>query len=130
MASNLAIPSYIHFLPAFYFIIKNKPKKVYEFGKDIPFDQNNNNSFEFKFPEDGSLFIQVEFRKRSILTLLVESFNESVSESSNINPPGKTTVIPFKKGIFVIIRLYYKSSSNEKGTIWMFPSTSEIKLFL
>ena len=99
-----------------------------EFGNEIPFDINNNNTFEFIFVKDGSLFIRVDFPKSNILILNIESYEEIVSESSEISPPGKTTVIPFKKGKPFKISLLYKSSSNEKGVIWMFPSIYEIKI--
>ena len=101
-----------------------------EFGKEIPFDMNNNNEFEFIFEKDGNLFIQINFPKSDLLTLNIQSYDASVSESSLISPPGKATLIPFKKGYSIKIKLSYKSSSNEKGTIWMNPSTSEIKVDL
>ena len=130
--------SYIHFLPSFSFhFIEKEPEKVqlFEFGKHIPFDMNNNNEFEFIFEQDGNLFLQVDFPKSDLLTLNIQSYDTlelatSISESSLISPPGKATSIPFKKGYSIKIKLSYKSSSNEKGTIWMNPSTSEIKIDL
>ena len=47
-----------------------------------------------------------------------------------IYSPGLLHVIPFKKNQQIIIRLKYKSTSNEKGIIWMHPSTKEIKVDL
>ena len=96
---------------------------------------NNNNEFEFIFEQDGNLFLQVDFPKSDLLTLNIQSYDTlelatSISESSLISPPGKATSIPFKKGYSIKIKLSYKSSSKEKGTIWMNPSTSEIKIDL
>ena len=125
--------TFIHFLPSYSFDFKEKePEKeqLFEFGKQIPFDMNNNNEFEFVFDHDGSLFIQVDFPKNDLLTLNIQSYDNSVSESYVVNSPGKTTVIPYKKGYSVKIKLSYKTSSNEKGIIWMNPSTKEIKVDL
>ena len=129
--SQLNNTSNVHFLPSFYFYFKDiEPEKEYEFGIDTPFDQKNNNSFEFNFTEDGSLFIQIDFNQSNLLKLIIISYDDSVSESTLIYPPGRSTVIPFKKGYPIKIRLTYKSPSNEKGIIWMFPSIKEIKVDL
>ena len=41
-------------------IISFSLKNAIEFGKKIYFNMKNDNTFEFKFTEDGSLFIQIE----------------------------------------------------------------------
>ena len=56
-----------------------------EFGKEISFDMNNNNEFEFIFEQDGNLFLQVDFPKSDLLTLNIQSYDASVSESSLIS---------------------------------------------
>ena len=123
--------SYIHYLPHFFFYFtENDPENVFEFGKTKQFDENKNTKFDFNFTEDGSLFVEADFPKSDLVTLVIISYDESVSESISINPPGISTVVPFKKGNLVKVRLSYKSSSNEKGTIWMNPSIAEIKVDL
>ena len=110
-------------------IITFSLKNAIEFGKEIPFDIDNNNSFEFTFTEDGDLFIQVDFPKYNLLTLNAQSIENSFSKTE-ISNPGKSAVIPFKKGKLVKIKLSYKTPSNAKGIIWMNPSISEIKVDL
>ena len=107
----------------------------YDFGKEITFDMNNNNTFEFTFDQDGSLFIQVDFPQNNVLKIHIVSpglqFYFRVSELySPIIPPGYTNVIPFLKGATIKIELIYKSFSNEKGVIWINPSINEIKIDL
>ena len=94
--------SYIHYLPHFFFYFKeNDPENVFEFGKTKQFDENKNTKFDFNFTEDGSLFVEVNFPKSNLVTLVIISYDESVSESILINPPGISTVVPFKKGNLV-----------------------------
>ena len=69
-----------------------------EFPKELIFDMNNNNEFKFIFDQDGSLFIQIDFQKSNFLTLSIQSYDSIISETSDIIPPGKTTIIPFQKG--------------------------------
>ena len=114
-----------NYLPAFSFYFNYlKP----EFGKEISFDMDNNNIFETVFSEDGSLFIRVDFNKSNLLDIIVSSFIDYFS--TNIEPPGLQTVIPFKKDKNIQIILKYKSDSNDTGIIWMYPSTQEIKVDL
>ena len=100
------------------------------FGKDITFDMKNNNAFEFTFAQDGSLYVQVDFLVNELLILNIRSYDGKVSEYSVVPAPGKASIIPFKKGIPVIIDLMYKYISNKKGIIWMNPSINEIKVDL
>ena len=43
-----------------------------------------------------------------------------------INPPGLLHLIPFKRNEEILIKLLCSSPSDEKGIIWMYPSTNEI----
>ena len=105
-------------------IIHSKTNKV-EFGKEISFDQNNN-KFELTFQEEGALFIYVTFGIRDMLILHWSCTSDKV----NVYPPGIALVFPFHKGNTCVITLEYKSTSIEKGKIWMNPSTNEIKVKL
>ena len=118
----------IYYLPSFsiQFI---EPKGIKpEFGKEISFDIDNNNKFESNFSEDGSLFIRVDFNISNLLDIIISSSIDNYS--TTIQPPGLQTVIPFKKEKNIEIYLKYKSASNEKGKIWMYLSTQEIKVNL
>ena len=119
---------YVHYLPSFsiQFI---EPKGIKpEFGKEISFDIDNNNKFESNFSEDGSLFIRVDFNISNLLDIIISSSIDNYS--TTIQPPGLQTVIPFKKEKNIEIYLKYKLASNEKGKIWMYLSTQEIKVNL
>ena len=48
----------------------------------------------------------------------------------SVDPPGIGDLFFFKKGFTNEIKLEYKSPSNEKGTIWLHPTTNEIKVNL
>ena len=107
-------------------IVISKLNKV-EYAKEISFDQNNN-EFTIKFPEDGALFIYVSFGAKDILRLIL--FFKGYEYQIQVTPPGEAMVIPFTKDFVNKIILEYKSASDKKGTIWMNPSTNEIKVDL
>ena len=101
------------------------------FYKEITFDMKNNTEFQFTFDQDGSLFIHIDFPKSNLLEIHIVSPDHRFCEYNvPISAPGYTTVIPFQKGKTVTIDLIYKSSSNDKGVIWMNPSIYEIKVDL
>ena len=106
-------------------IIFLSKKKEVEFGKEISFDQDNN-KFELTSQDGGVLFIYVTFGIKDYLV-----FHWScTSDKIEVNPPGIAVVFPFRQGNTCVITLEYKSSSIEKGMIWMNPSTKEIKVKL
>ena len=121
-------PTYWHYIAAFRFRFLYQKGKEPEFGKEITFDINNNNELESTFSEDGSLFIRVDFNTSNLLDIIISSSIDNYNIT--IEPPGLQTVIPFKKDEFIIIFLKYKSASDEKGIIWMYPSKQEIKVDL
>ena len=101
------------------------------FYKEITFDMKNNTEFQFTFDQDGSLFIHIDFPKSNLLEIHIVSPDHRFCEYNvPISAPGYTNVIPFQKGKTVTIDLIYKSSSNDKGVIWMNPSIYEIKVDL
>ena len=114
-----------------------------EFGKDIPFDTDNNNTFELNFTENGSLFVQIDLPIGNLLELSIQYNESKVNESDNLEsfliyPPGKSIVIPFQKEKTFIIKLIsralpnetFNETRNDTGIIWMNPSISEIKVDL
>ena len=96
----------------------------------MPFDIYKNREFYFTFNEVGTLFIQIEFPKSNLLMYNVKSCDNYISESSLVAAPQKSIIIPYLNGDPVKINLSYKYSSNEKGIIWMFPSTKPITVDL
>ena len=111
-----------------------KQDPEFEFGRDIPFSQNINNSFQFIFTEDGSLFIQVDFDgSKDELDMNIFSYKydpDDWNEYLSVNKPGKTTVAPFKKGVPITVVLNFKKTSNKKGIIRIYPSLKVLKVDL
>ena len=98
-----------------------------EFGKEITFDKNNN-ELELTFPSDGILLIAVKFATSNIVNLKTSfpgiDFNKMLDSSEF------ATIIPFYKDRSNKITLEYITNSDEKGKIWLHPSTNEIKVDL
>ena len=98
-----------------------------EFGKEMTFDKNNN-ELELTFPSDGILLIAVKFSTSNIVNLKMTfpgiDFNKMLDSSEF------ATIIPFYKDRSNKITLEYKTNSDEKGKIWLHPSTNEIKVDL
>ena len=98
-----------------------------EFGKEMTFDKNNN-ELELTFPSDGILLIAVKFSTSNIVNLKMTfpgiDFNKMIDSSEF------ATIIPFYKDRSNKITLEYKTNSDEKGIIWLHPSTNEIKVDL
>ena len=98
-----------------------------EFGKEMTFDKNNN-ELELTFPSDGILLIAVKFSTSNIINLKMTfpgiDFNKMLDSSEF------ATIIPFYKDRSNKITLEYKTNSDEKGKIWLHPSTNEIKVDL
>ena len=98
-----------------------------EFGKEIPFDINNN-EFELTFNEKGALLVAVNFGVSDILNVNM-SF-KGYNFKNMVKAPGYGIIIPFSPGETNIIKLEYLSPSEEKGTIWIQPTTKEIAVNL
>ena len=98
-----------------------------EFGKEIPFDINNN-EFELTFNEKGALLVAVNFGVSDILNVNM-SF-KGYNFKNIVKAPGYGIIIPFSPGETNIIKLEYLSPSEEKGTIWIQPTTKEIAVNL
>ena len=100
------------------FIITLSKVNEVEFNKEITFDKNNN-EFELKFPEDGSLYISVKFNIPNILNLKILFNNKEVIQQ--VNSTGIGMIMSFKKDNTYELILEYKTPSNESGIIWMNP---------
>ena len=110
------------------FILTCSKLNAIEFDKEIPFDRNNN-VFEFTTKGDGALFLSITF---PVSNLLRANFTGcGFSSDYSINKPGQGNIFSFESGKTCKLELIYKDqTSNVKGTIWMHPSTDEIKVDL
>jgi len=111
------------------FILTCSKLNAVEFDKEIPFDRNNN-EFEFPTQSDGSLFLSITFPASGILSLQFGGCGSSAT--SRIDGPGEGVILSFRSEMTCKLVLYYGGdpSSNVTGTIWMHPSTEEIKVDL
>jgi len=101
-----------------------------EFNKDLNFDINNN-IFEFTGQTSGSLFIAVKFSVGNLVRLNVSYVSSGkYSEESSVEKNGLGVIVDLNKGANVKLEFKYSKSSNEKGTVWMNPSTNIIKVDL
>ena len=98
-----------------------------EYGKEITFDLRIPD-IELTFQEAGALFLSISFDTPNLLKLT--AFFRYINFKKIINPPGLGMVIPFENGATNRLALKYESLSNKKGTIWMNPSSKEIKINL
>ena len=100
---------------------------VVEYGKEIPFDINNN-EFELTFNEAGALLVEVTFGTPNILNLNMDF--RTINGKFPVNPPGIGKLFVFQPNFVNKLILEYSSPSNEKGTIWMLPTTYEVGIKL
>ena len=100
---------------------------IIEYGKEIPFDKDNN-EFELTFKESGALLVSVTFGVPDILQLNM-SFKGS-EYKDKVTPPGIASIMLYGPDFTNKIKLEYLSPSNEKGTIWLQPTTEEVKIKL
>ena len=98
-----------------------------EFNKDLYFDINNN-IFEFTSRTTGTLFISVKFRVGNLVRLKV-SYGIN-SEEMSVEKNGLGVIVDLNKGDEVKLEFKYSKSSNKNGTVWINPSTNEIKVDL
>ena len=98
-----------------------------KFGEEIPFDINNN-EFELTFNEAGAILVEVTFNTPNILTLNMDF--RTINGKMAVNPPGIGKLFVFQPNFVNKLILEYSSPSNEKGTIWMLPTTYEVGIKL
>ena len=99
-----------------------------EFGKEIIFDADNNNQFDFTFEEDGHFFLYILFNDYDCLSLSI--YFGYYQKKLIVNPPGIAEIIPFRKNSDNKIVLKFEAFTFEKGVIWMNPTINEIKIDL
>ena len=67
-----------------------------------------------KYPIRGAVSLKISYPK--------------VRMEKSLQPKGILRMFPFEKGITYKIELKYRKGANEKGIIWIYPSTREIKV--
>ena len=98
-----------------------------EFNKDLYFDINNN-VFEFTSQTTGTLFISVKFRVGYLVRLYIKA--GLTSQEVPVYSNGAGYIVDLNKGDDVKLEFKYSKSSNKNGTVWINPSTNEIKVDL
>ena len=105
------------------FILISSKANVIEFHKEIPFD-NNNNEFEFTYDKTDNFFIKITANDSCQLNLNADEDHYSIGTSG-----GNSGFI-----IHQVFSDFYKikieSKTNVKGTFWIHPFLTEIKIDL
>ena len=115
------------FIFIFIFIITLSKINSVEYGKEIIFDKDNN-KFILTFPQNGVLLVSVKINTPNLL--IFRAYFNKRNILRKVETSGLGIIVPFEKGYTNSIVIDYKESSNEKGIIWMNPSTNEIKVNL
>ena len=111
------------FIFIFLLIITLSKINTQEYGKEIIFDKNID-GIRLNFPEDGAILIYVKVNYSDLVTV------DTLRKSKLIQKPGVGLLDTFESGRNNYVRLTYRDSSNEKGIVWILPSTYEIKVNL
>ena len=111
------------FIFIFLLIITLSKINTQEYGKEIIFDKNID-GIRLNFPEDGAILIYVKVNYSDLVTV------DTLRKSKLIQKPGVGLFDTFENGRNNYVRLTYRDSSNEKGIVWILPSTYEIKVNL
>ena len=111
------------FIFIFLLIITLSKINTQEYGKEIIFDKNID-GIRLNFPEDGAILIYVKMNYSDLVTV------DTLRKSKLIQKPGVGLLDTFESGRNNYVRLTYRDSSNEKGIVWILPSTYEIKVNL
>ena len=111
------------FIFIFLLIITLSKINTQEYGKEIIFDKNID-GIRLNFPEDGAILIYVKMNYSDLVTV------DTLRKSELIQKPGVGLFDTYENGRNNYVRLTYRDSSNEKGIVWILPSTYEIKVNL
>ena len=111
------------FIFIFLLIITLSKINTQEYGKEIIFDKNID-GIRLNFPEDGAILIYVKMNYSDLVTV------DTLRKSKLIQKPGVGLFDTFESCRNNYVRLTYRDSSNEKGIVWILPSTYEIKVNL
>ena len=115
------------FIFIFILIITLSKINSVEYGKEIIFDKDNN-EFKLTFQQNGVLLVSVKINTPNLL--IFRAYFNRRNILRKVETSGLGIIVPFEKGYTNSIVIDYKESSNEKGIIWMNPSTNEIKVNL
>ena len=99
-----------------------------EFGKEIPYNTEQDFAFKFDYEGNGPLFIYVTCKTNNNLEIAY-SVGGNTGRSS-INRPGEGIVIDPSSGKTYQIALIKTNDLKDNGNIWVNPSTNEIEVNL
>jgi len=100
--------------------------KVIEFGTETPYDSSNS-EFTFSYTGNGAIFVYASGSTVNSLTLKISA--ENTDGKTSINRPGEGLLIsPNSSNNFKL--KFLGVNSNDKGTIWVNPSTNELTVDL
>ena len=111
------------FIFIFLLIITLSKINTQEYRKEIIFDKNID-GIRLNFPEDGAILVYVKMNYSDLVIV------DTLRKSKLIQKPGVGLLDTFESGRNNYVRLTYRDSSNEKGIVWILPSTYEIKVNL
>ena len=101
---------------------------VIEYGKEVPFDKNNN-IFQFDSGRSDAVFIHIVYGSSDSLNFIMTNSKDSIQ--TGITSPGRGFIFSVDKDDTYTIRLEYSNpNSNANGTIWVNPMNNEIKVNL
>ena len=100
--------------------------KVIEFGKETPYDSSNS-EFTFSYTGNGAIFVYASGSTVNSLELKISSTN--TDRKTSINKPGEGLIISPNSGNNFKLK-FLGVNSNDKGTIWVNPSTNVLPVDL
>lgn len=100
--------------------------KVIEFGKETPYDSSNS-EFTFSYTGNGAIFVYASGSTVNSLELKIST--ENTDGQTSINRPGEGLLISPNSGNNFKLK-FLGVNSNDKGTIWVNPSTNVLPVDL
>ena len=100
--------------------------KVIEFGKETPYDSSNS-EFTFSYTGNGAIFVYASGSTVNSLELKISA--ENTDGKTSINKPGEGLLISPNSGNNFKLK-FLGVNSNDKGTIWVNPSTNVLPVDL
>ena len=100
--------------------------KVIEFGTETPYDSSNS-EFTFSYTGNGAIFVYASGSTVNSLELKITA--ENTDGKTSINRPGEGLLISPNSGNNFKLK-FLGVNSNDKGTIWVNPSTNVLPVDL
>ena len=100
--------------------------KAINFGEETPYDSSNS-EFTFSYTGNGAIFVYASGSTVNSLELKISSTN--TDRKTSINKPGEGLIISPNSGNNFNLK-FLNINSNDKGTIWVNPSTNVLPVDL